>query len=129
MRREDESVSADTVGYTSIPAICFPGGCALAASWDEELMERLGGLLAEECRAESLPILLGPAINIKRMPVCGRNFEYLSEDPYLAGKLAAAYIRRGTGRRHRNRGQALRGQQSGKAPHVGQRGCGRTNTA
>jgi beta-glucosidase len=56
-------------------------------------MFRLGELLAEECHAETLPILLGPAINIKRTPLCGRNFEYYSEDPYLAGKMAAAYIK------------------------------------
>ena len=106
LRREDESVPADAAGYTSIPATCYPGGCALAASWDEDLMDRLGRLLSEECQAEKLPILLGPAINIKRMPICGRNFEYLSEDPFLAGKLAAAYIRAvqaggiGTGVKH-----------------------------
>lgn len=94
LRREDESVTDSNFGgYKSVPAICFPSGCALASSWSESLLEQLAELLAEECHAEELPVLLGPAINIKRSPLCGRNFEYFSEDPYLAGKLAAAYIR------------------------------------
>ncbi|MDR1445517.1 MAG: glycosyl hydrolase, partial [Treponema sp.] len=92
LRREDENAQYSVTGYVSIPAVCFPGGCALAASWDTSLMFHLGELLAEECHTETLPILLGPAINIKRTPLCGRNFEYYSEDPYLAGKMAAAYI-------------------------------------
>lgn len=77
----------------SIKAVCFPAACALASSFDTELAERLGNTLGEECQAEDLSILLGPAVNIKRSPLCGRNFEYLSEDPHLAGKMAAAYIR------------------------------------
>ncbi len=77
----------------SIEAVCFPAACALAASFDTDLAERMGGILGEECQAENLDILLGPAVNIKRSPLCGRNFEYFSEDPHLAGKMAAAYIR------------------------------------
>lgn len=77
----------------SIEAVCFPAACAAASSFDVQLMERMGEALGEECQAENLSILLGPAVNIKRSPLCGRNFEYLSEDPYLAGKMAAAYIR------------------------------------
>ena len=77
----------------SIEAVCFPAACAAASSFDVQLMERMGEALGEECQAEDLSILLGPAVNIKRSPLCGRNFEYLSEDPYLAGKMAAAYIR------------------------------------
>lgn len=77
----------------SIEAVCFPAACAAASSFDVQLMERMGEVLGEECQAEDLSILLGPAVNIKRSPLCGRNFEYLSEDPFLAGKMAAAYIR------------------------------------
>lgn len=77
----------------SVVAVCFPAACATAASFDTELMTRLGETLGEECQAEDVSILLGPAVNIKRSPLCGRNFEYISEDPYLTGKMAAAYIR------------------------------------
>lgn len=76
----------------SIPSVCFPAACATASSFDTELMTRLGETLGEECQAEDISILLGPAVNIKRSPLCGRNFEYMSEDPYLTGKMAAAYI-------------------------------------
>lgn len=74
-------------------AICFPAACATASSFDIDLMNRLGQILGEECIFEEVNVLLGPAVNIKRTPLCGRNFEYLSEDPYLAGMMAAAYIR------------------------------------
>lgn len=77
----------------SVRAVCFPAASALAASFDEALLEQMGDALGEECRAEQVAVLLGPAVNIKRSPLCGRNFEYFSEDPYLAGKLAAAQIR------------------------------------
>lgn len=85
---------ADHLGLNeSVEAVCFPAACATASSFDVELMECMGETLGEECQAENVGILLGPAVNIKRSPLCGRNFEYLSEDPYLAGKMAAAYIR------------------------------------
>src|SRR6516225_3137014 len=77
---------------TSVPATCFPAASALASSWDTDLMRRVGVALAEECQANDVQILLGPGINLKRSPLGGRNFEYLSEDPVLAGKIAAAYI-------------------------------------
>ncbi len=77
----------------SIQAVCFPAACALACSFDTELAGEVGKTLGEECQAEDLSVLLGPAVNIKRSPLCGRNFEYFSEDPLLAGKMAAAYIR------------------------------------
>lgn len=77
----------------SIVAVCFPAACAVASSFDTDLIHEMGKTLGEECQAENLSVLLGPAVNIKRSPLCGRNFEYLSEDPYLAGKMAAAYIR------------------------------------
>ncbi len=83
----------DHLGLTeSIKAVCFPAACAAASSFDTDLIHRMGQILGEECQAENLSVLLGPAVNIKRSPLCGRNFEYLSEDPYLAGKMAAAYI-------------------------------------
>lgn len=77
----------------SIKAVCFPAACAVASSFDTDLANRMGQTLGEECQAEDLSVLLGPGVNIKRSPLCGRNFEYLSEDPYLTGKMAAAYIK------------------------------------
>lgn len=89
-----QAQEADHLGiHDSIQAVCFPAACATAASFDESLLERMGSALGEECRAENVSVLLGPAVNIKRSPLCGRNFEYFSEDPYLAGKLAAAQVR------------------------------------
>lgn len=79
--------------YDSIPATCFPSACATASSFDISLLERIGDILGNQCQAEDVSVLLGPGVNIKRSPLCGRNFEYFSEDPYLAGKLAAAYIK------------------------------------
>ena len=77
---------------TSVPATCFPTASALASSWDTDLMREVGVSLAEECQALDVQILLGPGVNMKRSYLGGRNFEYLSEDPVLAGKMAAAYI-------------------------------------
>src|ERR1700740_541449 len=78
---------------TSVPATCFPTASAIASSWDTELIREIGVALAEECQASDVQILLGPGVNMKRSPLGGRNFEYFSEDPVLAGKMAAAYIR------------------------------------
>lgn len=80
-------------GGNSIPATVYPSGATLAASWDVDLMESIGAALGRESQAQGIGILLGPAINIKRSPLCGRNFEYYSEDPYLTGQMAAAYIK------------------------------------
>lgn len=80
------------VSCESKPATCFPSGSALAASWDVKMMEELGRALSEECHAQGVSVLLGPAVNIKRSPLCGRNFEYYSEDPYLSSRIATAYI-------------------------------------
>lgn len=80
-------------GGRSLPATCFPTESALACSWDTALCRRVGQALAQECVEQGVQVLLGPGVNIKRSPLCGRNFEYFSEDPLLAGKLAAAYIR------------------------------------
>lgn len=77
----------------SLPATCFPTAATIANSWDEKLGEEIGRALGEEAAAQGVNVLLGPGLNIKRSPLCGRNFEYFSEDPYLAGKMAAAYIR------------------------------------
>ena len=77
----------------SLPATCFPTAATIANSWDQELGEKLGNALGEEAMAEDVNVLLGPGLNIKRSPLCGRNFEYFSEDPYLAGKMAASYVR------------------------------------
>ena len=91
LRRQDEA--ADHLGINdSICAVCFPSAAGLAASFDRELLRKTGETLGEECQAENVAVLLGPAINIKRSPLCGRNFEYLSEDPYLSSQLAASYI-------------------------------------
>ena len=84
---------ADHLGINdSILAVCFPAACATAASFDRQLLRTMGDALGQECQAENVSVLLGPAINIKRSPLCGRNFEYFSEDPYLAGELAAAQV-------------------------------------
>lgn len=76
----------------SLPATCFPTAATVANSWDETLGRELGEALGEEAAAQGVHVLLGPGLNIKRSPLCGRNFEYFSEDPYLAGKMAAAYV-------------------------------------
>lgn len=77
----------------SLPATCFPTAATIANSWDEALAEEIGIALAEEAVTMDVGVLLGPGLNIKRSPLCGRNFEYFSEDPYHAGKMAAAYVR------------------------------------
>ena len=77
----------------SLPATCFPTAATIANSWDEKLGNEIGEALGKEAAAMDVQVLLGPGLNIKRSPFCGRNFEYFSEDPYLAGKMAASYIR------------------------------------
>ena len=81
----------DDAGQT-VPATCFPSGAGLASSWDRELIYQVGRAIGEEAQAEGVDIVLGPACNIKRSPLCGRNFEYLSEDPYLCGQMARSHI-------------------------------------
>lgn len=89
-----QAAAADHLGLNaSIPATCFPTAATMANSWNDELGEEMGKMLGEEAVDERVNVLLGPGINIKRNPRCGRNFEYFSEDPLLAGKMAAAYIR------------------------------------
>ena len=77
----------------SIKAVCFPAACALACSFDRELVQDMGKALGNECQSEGVAVLLGPGANIKRSPLCGRNFEYFSEDPYLASQMAASHIK------------------------------------
>jgi len=85
--------SSDHIGiFDSVPATCFPSAAGLAGSWDRELIGRVGIALGEECQAEDVAVLLGPGANIKRTPLCGRNFEYFSEDPYLSSEMAASHI-------------------------------------
>ncbi len=91
LRKQNDAI--DSVGATgSEPATCFPPACASACSFDRALLEDIGRAVGEECRFEQVAVDLGPGMNIKRSPLCGRNFEYFSEDPYLAGELAASYI-------------------------------------
>ncbi len=86
--------AGDQLGLNgSVPATCFPTAATIANSWDPALGERIGECLGEEAAAQGVAVLLGPGMNIKRSPLCGRNFEYFAEDPYLAGKIAAGYIR------------------------------------
>jgi beta-glucosidase len=89
VRRE---VKRHTLGGESLPATCFPTASCLASTWDVDLIYEMGQALAEECIALKVDVILGPGTNMKRTPLCGRNFEYYSEDPYLAGQLAASFI-------------------------------------
>ena len=92
LRKQEEK--SDHLGINeSIKTVCYPSASALAASFDLDVLSELGDALGQECQAENIGMLLGPGLNMKRSPLCGRNFEYFSEDPYLAGKLACAYIK------------------------------------
>ena len=86
--------AADHLGLNpSVPATCFPTAVTVACSWDPALGEQIGQAMGEEAAAQEVAVLLGPGLNTKRSPLCGRNFEYFSEDPYLSGKMAASYVR------------------------------------
>ena len=88
-----QPLGTDNLGINaSVPAVCFPTAAATACSWDRELLSEVGRAIGEEARANGVALVLGPGLNIKRDPLCGRNFEYFSEDPYAAGELAAAYV-------------------------------------
>ncbi|MDU4861751.1 MAG: glycoside hydrolase family 3 C-terminal domain-containing protein [Terrisporobacter othiniensis] len=91
--RKEESERFMFMSPKVIKSTCFPTATALASTFDEELINRMGKALGEECRRKDVAVLLSPGINIKRLPICGRNFEYFSEDPYLSGKMSAALIR------------------------------------
>ncbi|PKO00306.1 MAG: glycosyl hydrolase [Chloroflexi bacterium HGW-Chloroflexi-4] len=84
--------SATDSAIKSLPATCFPTASLLASTWDVDLIRFMGEALAEECIAQNVDVILGPGVNMKRSPLCGRNFEYFSEDPYLAGEIAVAFI-------------------------------------
>jgi len=85
--------NVDEGSWESKPATCFPAEVTLAASWDRELVENVGKAIGEECQAEGVSILLAPGVNIKRSPLCGRNFEYYSEDPFLSSEMALHFIK------------------------------------
>jgi beta-glucosidase len=88
-----QAAKADRIGLNeSVPATCFPAASAVANTWNPDIARRMGEALGEEAASMNVQVLLGPGINIKRNPLCGRNFEYYSEDPYLAGKMAASCI-------------------------------------
>ncbi len=92
LRKQAEA--ADHLGLSeSVKAICFPAGCAMASSYDPDLIYEVGQTIGQECQAEDISVVLGPAACIKRSPLCGRNFEYFSEDPYLSTKMAAGHIK------------------------------------
>ena len=94
LRKQDLGGGTDMLGVNnSRPATCFPASVTTANSWDPELLQAVGTAIGEEARQQCVGVVLGPGCNIKRNPLCGRNFEYYSEDPYLSGKLAAAFIR------------------------------------
>ncbi len=104
LRKQDDQ--ADHMGVNdAIKAVCFPAGCAASATFNRELIEEMGKALGDECQAENVAVILGPAVNIKRSPLCGRNFEYYSEDPYLAGEIAKSHIR---GVQSRNVGTSIK---------------------
>lgn len=89
-----QAADADHLGLNeSVPATCFPSAVGLASTWNRELIRQVGEALGQECQAENVAVLLGPGANIKRSPLCGRNFEYFSEDPYLSSQMAASHIR------------------------------------
>ncbi|MCM1388315.1 MAG: glycoside hydrolase family 3 C-terminal domain-containing protein [Bacillus sp. (in: Bacteria)] len=91
LRKQDQE--ADHLGVNeSIKAVCFPAGCGTAASFNRELLVQMGETIGNECQAEGVSVILGPAVNIKRSPLCGRNFEYYSEDPLVATEMAGALI-------------------------------------
>lgn len=88
-----QQTGADHLGlFDSVPATCFPTAAALGSTWDVELVRRVGEALGRETRAHDVAVLLGPGVNIKRTPLCGRNFEYVSEDPVVAGEIGAALV-------------------------------------
>ena len=104
LRKQDDKT--DHLGVNdSIKAVCLPAACATAASFDKEMIRTLGEAIGNSCQHEKLSVVLGPAVNIKRSPLCGRNFEYFSEDPYLAGKMSSAYIQ---GVQSRNVGTSIK---------------------
>lgn len=91
-RSKEKTTKEERTSLKGVPAICYPTASATAASWNPDLIEEMGKQLGKECLKEEISVILGPGINMKRSPLGGRNFEYFSEDPYLAGEIAAAFI-------------------------------------
>jgi beta-glucosidase len=91
LRKQKEDNGLESA-FTAIESVCFPAACATACSFDKKLLFELGQALGDECQAENIAILLGPGVNIKRFPLCGRNFEYFSEDPYLSSGMGASFV-------------------------------------
>ena len=91
LRKQDQGGDNPMGLGKSVQTVCFPTASGTAASFDRDLLHRLGEILGQECRAHELSVLLGPGVNIKRSPLCGRNFEYFSEDPYLSSEMAVSY--------------------------------------
>lgn len=91
-KRVEEKSKEEKMSLKGVPAICYPTASATACSWNRDLLYKMGEALGEECLKEDVSVLLGPGTNIKRSPLCGRNFEYFSEDPLLAGEMAASFI-------------------------------------
>ncbi len=91
-KRSEKKDKEQKTSLKGVPAICFPTAATTACSWDPDLIYEMGVLLGEECLKEQVSVLLGPGTNIKRSPLCGRNFEYFSEDPFLAGEISAAFV-------------------------------------
>ena len=89
--RPPDLSGSNTGVSASLPATCFPPAVGVGASWDRDLAARMGTRLGQEAAALGVNVLLGPGVNIKRSPLCGRNFEYFSEDPHLSGALGASY--------------------------------------
>ena len=90
--RKEMQTGGTNIMQKAETATCFPTAVTTASSWDPDLLEEVGSVLADEAKAYKVTTLLGPGVNIKRSPLCGRNFEYISEDPYHAGRMGAAFV-------------------------------------
>ena len=113
-----QSAHADHLGMqASVPATCFPTAVTLASSWDTDLIAEVGVAIGRECQAEDVAVLLGPGVNIKRSPLCGRNFEYYSEDPVSDRSHGRGLYCRCAVDRHGHQHQTLRREQSGSPAH------------
>ena len=91
--RKEKQTGGTNIMQDAETATCFPTAVTTASSWDKEILYEIGATIADEAKAMKVTTVLGPGINIKRSPLCGRNFEYMSEDPFLTGRLAAAYVK------------------------------------
>ncbi len=115
LRKEKQKSNGTNIMGSSEPATCFPGAAATAASWDPELVEEVGAAIGREAKALKVCTVLGPGVNIKRSPLCGRNFEYFSEDPFLAGRMGAGWVR---GVQKENVGTSLKHYLANNEEHI-----------